>query len=55
VRIAAPSLHGSTGVGEVGLLLVPSQSIPLSFDLGIHGYLGKREGVMGSAQMKYEF
>ncbi len=53
--IDAPNLKGSTGIGEIGLNLTPSQSLPLSFDLGIMGYVGKREGVSGSLQIKWEF
>jgi hypothetical protein len=33
----------------------PSAAIPLSFDLGVQGYVGKREGVTGSLQAKFEF
>ena len=51
----APSLRGDTGIGELGLTFTPSQTLPLSFDLGIQGYVGKREGVTGSLQAKYEF
>ena len=50
-----PSLYGSTGIGELGLNLKPSKDLPLSFDLGVQGYLGKREGVTGSLQAKWEF
>ncbi|MDR1397131.1 MAG: autotransporter outer membrane beta-barrel domain-containing protein, partial [Desulfarculales bacterium] len=53
--IDAPSLQGSSGVGELGLSLKPSQTLPLSFDLGVQGYVGKREGVTGSLQVKVEF
>jgi hypothetical protein len=42
-------------MGELGLSLKPSQSLPLSFDLGVQGYTGKREGVTGSLQIKLEF
>lgn len=55
VGIGSPSLKGSTGVGELGLTLKPSQTLPLSFDLGVQGYAGVREGVTGSLQIKYEF
>lgn len=51
----APSMRGDTGIGELGLLLKPSQTLPLSFDLGVQGYTGKREGVTGSLQAKWEF
>jgi len=53
--IPAPSMRGDTGIGELGLVLKPSQTLPLSFDVGVQGYTGKREGVTGSLQMKYEF
>lgn len=51
----APSMRGDTGIGELGLLFKPSQMLPLSFDLGVQGYTGKREGVAGSLQAKWEF
>ena len=53
--IDAPSLRGDTGIGELGLTLTPSASLPLSFDLGVLGYTGKREGVTGSLQVKIVF
>jgi outer membrane autotransporter protein len=53
--IDAPSLRGDTGMGELGLTLKPSQTLPLSFDLGVQGYTGKREGVTGSLQLRYNF
>lgn len=54
-NMQAPSMRGDTGIGELGLLLKPSQTLPLSFDLGVQGYTGKREGVTGSLQAKWEF
>ena len=53
--ITAPSMRGDTGIGEVGLLYKPSPNVPLTFDLGIQGYTGKRDGITGSLQIKYEF
>ena len=53
--LSSPSLRGDTGMGELGLSLKPSKDLPLSFDLGIQGYVGKREGVSGSLQAKWEF
>ena len=50
-----PSLSGSTGIGELGLTLKPAKELPLSFDLGVQGYVGKREGVTGALQIRYEF
>ena len=51
----APSLKGSTGVGELGLSWQPSAESAVSIDAGIQGYTGMREGVSGSLQFKYEF
>jgi hypothetical protein len=53
--IDAPSLCGDTGIGELGLSLKPSKDLPLSFDLGVQGYVGQREGVTGSLQARLEF
>jgi len=53
--IEAPSLRGGTGLGELGLTFKPSATLPLSFDLGLEGYAGKREGLTGSLQVRYEF
>jgi outer membrane autotransporter protein len=55
VPIDAPSLRGDTGVGELGLTLRPSPSLPLFFDLGVQGYTGKREGATGGFQARVEF
>ena len=54
-KIGTPDLIGDTGIGELGLTLKPSKTLPLSFDLGVQGYVGKREGVTGSLQARYEF
>jgi outer membrane autotransporter protein len=53
--IDAPSLRGDTGMGELGLSLKPSSTLPLTFDLGVQGYTGKREGVTGTLQARFEF
>jgi outer membrane autotransporter protein len=53
--IKAPKLEGGTGIGELGLSLTPSASLPLSFDLGVQGYTGTREGVTGSLHLRFEF
>jgi outer membrane autotransporter protein len=53
--LPAPSLRGHTGIGELGLSLRPSLTLPLSFDLGVQGYVGRREGVTGSLQVRWEF
>ncbi|GFM33250.1 membrane protein [Desulfovibrio subterraneus] len=51
----APSMGGDTGIGELGIVYKPSASLPVSFDLGVQNAVGKREGVTGSLQIKYEF
>jgi outer membrane autotransporter protein len=53
--IDAPSLKGGTGIAEIGLSIQPSQSKPLFVDIGIQGYVGTREGVTGTAQLRYQF
>jgi hypothetical protein len=33
----------------------PSPSLPLTIDLGVQGYTGKRDGVTGSFRLNYRF
>lgn len=54
-EIKAPSMRGNTGIGELGFVYTPLSSLPLSFNLAVQGYTGKREGATGSLQVKYEF
>jgi hypothetical protein len=42
-------------MGELGLSLKPSATLPLTCDVGVQGYTGKRKGVTGSLQIKLEF
>ncbi|MDR1041065.1 MAG: autotransporter-associated beta strand repeat-containing protein, partial [Deltaproteobacteria bacterium] len=53
--IDAPTLRGDTGIGELGLSFRPSLFLPMTFELGVQGYVGKRKGVSGSLHMKVEF
>lgn len=53
--IDTPSMDGDTGIGELGLMVKPSQNLPLSLDVGVQGYVGQREGVTGSLQIRFEF
>jgi outer membrane autotransporter protein len=53
--IEAPSLRGDTGVGELGVTIRPSASLPLDIDLGVQGHAGKREGVTWSLRLRFEF
>ena len=53
--IDSPDVEGGTGIGELGFSFKASATSGLSFDLGMQGYTGKREGVGGSFQLKWEF
>ncbi|MDL2267457.1 autotransporter outer membrane beta-barrel domain-containing protein [Desulfovibrio sp. OttesenSCG-928-G15] len=53
--IDAPAIKGGTGIGELGFSFKPSAKSGLSLGLGMQGYTGKREGVGGSFQVKFEF
>lgn len=54
LELDAPSLEGNRGVLELGLTVKPADS-DIALDLGISGYCGDREGVSGSATLKYKF
>lgn len=49
------SLKGDTAMVEAGLQLKPAKDVPVSFLFGASGYAGKREGVSGTFQIRYEF
>ena len=53
--ISSPSFKGDTGIGELGITMTPSESLPLSFNLGVQGYVGQKRGVSGNCMVKYEF
>lgn len=54
--IAQPSLKGNTGIVEVGASMKPwASKQALSLDMGLQGYVGKREGASGSVKIKYAF
>ena len=53
--ILEPDLRGDTGIGEIGLTITPSETIPLTVDLGLTGYVGTREGISGSLLVKWTF
>ena len=50
----APDLQGGTTVGELGITVSPVGK-SWSVDVGVQGYTGVREGVTGSAQLKFDF
>lgn len=53
--VDSPDVKGGTGIGELGLAFKPSEYSGFSVDLGMQGYVGKREGVGGNLQVKFEF
>lgn len=53
-QIDSPSLKGGSGIGEIGLTYT-TKNQKLTFDIGVRGYVGKREGVNGTFQMTYKF
>ena len=49
-------LRGSTAIGELGLSLTSaSAGIPLTIDLNVQGFAGKRQGIAGNLMVLYEF
>jgi hypothetical protein len=52
LAIASPSYRGGTGIGELG---VTGQTGNLRYNLGVEGFLGKREGVSGNAGVTFNF
>lgn len=55
VSVNTASLAGDTGIAEFGLTLSPSKDKPLYLDLNGQGSMGKRSGVVGGLQLRYEF
>ena len=53
--VSAPSFKGSSGMGELGLMMKPTEDLPLSINLGVQGYVGQKQGVSGSCNFMYEF
>ncbi|WP_197702109.1 hypothetical protein [Candidatus Desulfovibrio trichonymphae] len=53
--LKAAKFEGETGIGEAGLVFKPSSKSPWLVDLGVQGYVGKREGVSGSLRVGLEF
>jgi autotransporter-associated beta strand protein len=54
-KIDAPDMKGNTGILEAGLTMTPSKTKPLTIDIGLKGYFGKREGVSGGVKLEYRF
>ncbi|MDR0816959.1 MAG: autotransporter outer membrane beta-barrel domain-containing protein, partial [Desulfovibrio sp.] len=49
------NIQGDTGIGEIGLIMKPSDKYPWIIDLGVQGYTGQREGIGGSLRIGFEF
>jgi outer membrane autotransporter protein len=52
-RLDTPKLSGNTASIETGFTLNPGK--PLSVDVGLQGYAGRREGGAGSFRVNYKF
>ena len=55
LKIDAPDIKGHTGIGELGVSFKSSMLSGLYLDFGAQGYLGQREGISGTFQVKYLF
>lgn len=53
--IAAPTLRGGTGMAELGVVFQPVRGKSMFIDLGVKGYVGKREGIAGNIQFRASF
>ncbi len=53
--LAAPSARGDTGIGELGLTVRPSASLPLTVEGNLRGLVGRTQGVIGGLQAKWTF
>lgn len=53
--IAAPGVQGSTAILTLGSTVTPLAGQPLSVDINLNGYTGKRDGVGGSLKFSYAF
>lgn len=55
MQLKEPSLQGGMGIGELGLVWTPGEETGLKVDLGVQGFVGKREGVSGSLSISLSF
>lgn len=53
--LPSTSLTGNTGIGEAGVTVSTGENNDFSLSLGVQGFTGKREGIMGSLRMQYLF
>jgi hypothetical protein len=52
---SVPTLKGSSGVGEIGMIVYPRGNERFSAEFGLQGYTGKREGVSGGIRVGWKF
>jgi hypothetical protein len=48
-------MQGTTGLGEIGIIIRPDENNKFSLETGIQGYFGKFEGFSGGIRMEWEF
>jgi hypothetical protein len=53
--IEAPSLKGNTSIVELGVLMRPSERLPLFVDVSLQGFFGEREGFLGNVRSGFTF
>lgn len=51
----APSLRGGSGMAELGWQAKPTKDSPMTVDLGVTGWAGKQQGVMGRLKVSWSF
>jgi hypothetical protein len=54
-NVPETGISGGTGVGELGVSFRPAEDSRFTVDLGVQGYVGKREGVRGNLGLTYVF
>jgi hypothetical protein len=52
--IPEASVKGSTGIGELGVTLT-SATLPIDLEVGVKGFGGERDGVVGGLKFNYSF
>lgn len=53
--IDAPSLKGNTSIVELGVVMRPSERLPLFVDVSLQGFFGERDGVLGNVRSGFTF
>lgn len=55
IDVASPTVKGSTGILELGAKYKPNTESRFSMDVGLNGYVGKRQGVSGNVKLNWAF